>query len=197
MVYRSQVALSVHVRALRFVGPLLICLSLLLPCRAYAIEPGNLISPGGCVGKICLEASRAAVQHTLGKPAFSEENPNKYLADVWKSKKGELLIVLYVKNKVTDIHLTSASFATNDGVSTSSNFNEVKASFPMGHEDEYAIFETGHNRTDWAVPSQGITFTFSGDLAGPMVRIAVYKRNATKTVGYSQGELWYWTGIQN
>lgn len=104
---------------------------------------------------------------------------------------------MYVKKKVTDIYLTLASFATNEGVSTASNFNEVKRNVPTGHENEYAIFKNAHNRTDLAVPSQGITFSFPGDLTGPIIRIAVHKRNATKAVGYSQGELWYWAGLKN
>jgi hypothetical protein len=77
----------------------------------------------------------------------------------------------------------------------SSSFDEVKRDLPMGREDEYTVFENGHSRSDWIVPSQGITLTFSGDLTGPLVRIAVHKRNATKTVGYSQGDLWYWAGL--
>jgi len=197
MGYQFLVTLKVHVRDTQFIRHLLICLFMLLPLEARAVGRGSLISPGECVGKICLEASRNAVQHILGNPAFSKESPNKYLADVWKSRQGQLLIVVYVKNKVTDIHLTSASFSTGHGVSTSSSFDDIKRNFPMGHEDEYAIFENGHNRTDWIVPSQGITFTFSGDLTGPVLRIAVHKKNSIKTVGYSQAESWYWTGLQD
>jgi hypothetical protein len=174
---------------------MLIFLFSLLPLGARAVEPGSLISPGSCVAKICLDATRDNVRHALGRPDFSKDNPKKYFADVWKSRKGELLIAVYVKNKVTEIHLTSDSFSTSEGVSTSSNFDEVKRYFPMGREAEYAIFENGHNRTDWIAPSQGITFTFSGDLTGPILWIAVHKRNATKTVGYSRGDEWYWTGL--
>lgn len=193
---RFRLILKVHARDTQFIRHWLICLFLLLPLTARAAGPGSLISPGACVGKICLDASRNTVQQILGKPAFAKENPGKYSADVWKSRQGQLLIVVYVTNKVTDIHLTSASFSTSGGISTSSSFDEVKRDFPMGHVDEYAVFENGHNRVDWTDVSQGITLTFSGDLTGPVIRIAVHKKNATKTVGYSQGELWYWIGLQ-
>jgi hypothetical protein len=195
MGHRFRLTSKVHASDTRFIRHWLMCLFLLLPLAARAAGPGSLISPGACVGKICLNSSRNTVQQILGKPAFAKENPGKYSADVWKSRQGQLLIVVYVMNKVTDIHLTSASFSTSGGVSASSSFDDVKHEFPIGREDEYAVFENGHNRMDWIVPSQGITFTFSGDSTGPLVRIAVHKRNAAKTVGYSRGELWYWTGL--
>lgn len=195
MGYRFRLISKRQARETWLIREWLICLFLLLPLAAHAAGPGSLISPGGCVGKICLDASRNNVQQILGKPAFAKENPRIYSADVWKSRQGQLLIVVYVMNKVTDIHLTSASFSTSGGISTSSSFDEVKRDFPMGREDEYTVFENGHIRTDWIAPSQGITFTFSGDLTGPLVRIAIHKRNTTKTVGYSQGESWYWTGL--
>jgi hypothetical protein len=165
------------------------------------ISPGDatpksmqLVIPGKCVAKICLDDNRASVQKLLGRSDTSKNLGAGREVDVWKNKhraSGNSLMVLYEENRVSEIHFTSKSFVTSEGVSVDSSFSEIKRVFPDGVEDEYAIFETGHNRADWIVKGSGITFTFAGDFEGPVVRIVVHKKNATKLFGYSD-QPWYW-----
>lgn len=164
-------------------------------CLPLGATGADLISPGRCIGQICLDSTKSAVRSKMGSPTSSEAISKRHEADVWISKrnsKPQYLFVIYERNKVVDVHVTSNSFKTKEGISTSSNFSEIRNSFPNGRENEYVVFSSGQNRVDWTVKDEGITFTFSGDTEGPVIRISIHRKGKHKATGYSEGDEWYW-----
>lgn len=151
----------------------------------------SAISPGRCVGKICLGDSRSLAKSVLGEPSYTHVISKISYSDIWASK-GNYLFLIFDKDRLTDIHVTSSKFIVACGVSSKSDFSEVKACFPNGVESDYVIFGSGKNRVDWVDINNGITFTFAGDQSGPIVRIAIHRPGVSKRVGYSEGDEWYW-----
>jgi len=154
-----------------------------------------LILPGRCIGKLCLDDAKSMVRAKLGSPAFNKALFSPSEVGMWsvsESRKVDHIFITYFKGRVADIHITSDLFKTKDGISTLSKFNDVRAAYPSGEEVPYAIFESAHNRVDWIVKEQGITFSIAKDTEGPIIRIAIHKIGKAKAVGYSDREDWYW-----
>lgn len=156
-------------------------------------QSDNAVVPGRCVGRVCLGDTRSNVGRVLAGTKTTLRK-KEMVVDVWSSGDCEkFLFVSYLSNRVAEIHWNSSAYKTSSGISSASTFQEVRAAFPEGKESEYAIFESGKNRVDWDVPERGIVFSIAGDEEGPIVRIAIYRPNSSKLIGYSDGDSWYWS----
>ncbi|WP_147266975.1 hypothetical protein [Parvibium lacunae] len=153
----------------------------------------NQIIPGHCVGKICLNMAFKDVEIILGKPT-KKLLRQKHTISIWmSSNRKNFLFVVYDQAKlVSDIHLNSDTFSTCNRISVLSSFDDVSTAFSDGYEDHYSLIPRGHNRFDWIVKNEGITFTFSGDKQGKIIRIAVHRIGYEKSIGYSLNDDFYW-----
>lgn len=182
-------------RAIKPILQFLLIVGLIHPSLGNTVETNFLITPGHCVGRVCINDTRKMVKEKIGIPSQKRKLPDAYEVEVWRSskfKRPQHLFVVYYKGSVVDIHVTSDQFKTQDGISTLNKLSELREKYPHGEENEYSIFQTSHNRVDWIIRDQGITFTAAGDAQGRIVRIAVHRIGKEKTIGYSEASDWYW-----
>lgn len=169
-----------------------------------AADPDLQIVPGKRIGKVHLDDRREAVQAILGKPFHSRWDEHRELrTDIWRTPDKErtngfhYLFVIYEKDRVSAIHVTSPKYQTDRRLSMESSYECVFQAYGLGKQHSYAIFSNSHLRLDYESMHDGITFTFASDETGPMVRIAVFHFNKSKLVGYSDGDDWYWDPSTN
>lgn len=182
---------------LKYLAFLLLLIGATFQNETYAKCSNLIISPGKCIGTLCIGDSKKYVRNKLGRPIVHKELNPQFSVDLWESEKNmrQYLFVVFDNDKIIEIHTSENKYKTTSNISLESNYSDVKKSFPHGIEDEFGLFESDRNRVDWVDTSKGITFSFADDSSGPMVRIIVHKRSATKLIGYSVGDDWYWYPI--
>ncbi|MGB7926323.1 MAG: hypothetical protein WCF57_23990 [Pyrinomonadaceae bacterium] len=84
------------------------------------------IEPGRRIGKIELGATRPEVHKTLGKPSATYRSPGGTTGEVWMATTGNDVRLVYRNGRVVQIKVTSASFATPEGLTTKSALAEVQ-----------------------------------------------------------------------
>lgn len=99
---------------------LLFSVAISVAAQDFKIEPGRKI------GKIDLGASRAVVHKTLGKPSTNYRAPGGLTGEVWMATTGNDARLVYREGRVIQIKVTSAKFATPEGLTTDSSLEEVQ-----------------------------------------------------------------------
>jgi hypothetical protein len=154
--------------------PLSGCLILLICAPLFAQD--YVIEPGRRVGKIEIGAPREAVRRTLGKPARTFPTHRKLVADSWSnSNTGNQLEVVYEAGKVIQVKVSSASFSTPEGISTSKSLAEIKRAYPRLKKTTYFYDnESGRGLDYYDDLRQGITFVFGSPNTDPPEEIKAY-----------------------
>ncbi len=97
--------------------------------------PNSAVLPGRGIGKIRIGATQQQVRATLGKPKETHRFRGGLAEDRWIGKAtGDFhppvyVSVLYRDGKVAQIEVSSASFATREGLSTESNFAQFHQAY--------------------------------------------------------------------
>ena len=120
------------------------------------------IEPGRSVGKIELGMSRPIVHKTLGKPSATYRMAGKLTGDVWMANTGNDVRIVYMNGKVIQIKVTSQSFSTPVGLTTSSSLAEVQKQYPNLRKTRHFVHGSGGGLIDYYDDvRRGIAFEFT------------------------------------
>ena len=153
------------------------------------------ITPGACLGKVCIAMPARDVEKKLGLPAKSVSIRGLRLS-IWKGSGFYRVFVVYKNGRVLEMHTNSPAFSIclpEGTISTRSSYSAVTRAFKDGKNDSYQVFSSGKQKLDYVVMSAGVTFTFAGDEDGALTRIVVHKIGFEKQIGYSEGDDAYWS----
>ena len=134
-----------------------------LSAQDYTIEPARGI------GKIKLGSPRQAVHQVLGKPTRTFRTHNRLMADSWSNNKtGNELEVVFQADKAIQIKVSSSSFSTPEGASTSKSLAQIQGLYPSLKKTTYFFDEENGRGLDYFDDiKRGIAFVFFSPTSEP------------------------------
>lgn len=188
-----------------------ICCRLVLATESKDVTTARpfLIVPGQSIGKVVLGQERATVHRKMGSPAKSrslegrasekedDEDVVKLVEDVWQRKISEAekrnrekflhdtFSVYYVDNRVVQVTISLSGYATSDGLSLDSNFDQFAKRFGEAVKSQFNLDPDGgisHTMVSiWDFQKKGLTiesyFYTGGNSPAEVLQISVHNPN--------------------